>query len=78
LLHYGDKMTSKLPQTTLGAGDMVDLTTHNVHDDVAGSGIIVETSWNKENPDWYTVLVAGELIHWPARQLSLVKDGKLG
>jgi hypothetical protein len=73
-------MTRELLQTTLGIGDMVILDARGgIGPGVGDSrGIIVETSWTLENPDWYTVLVAGELIHWPARQLSLVKDGKLG
>jgi len=61
-------------------GDMVRLEKSMSTESMRGgapTGIIVE-KWGVDNPDWWVVLVAGEMIQWPAGQLSLVEDGELG
>lgn len=48
-------------------GDMVEIQGAFSNDKV---GVLVQR-WGTDNPDWWEVLIDGEIIHWPECQLML-------
>lgn len=51
-------------------GDMVEIQGAFKSDDNDKIGVLVE-KWGTENPDWWVILIGGEIIHWPECQLVL-------